>query len=257
VIDSPPVVKPVARCGRSARELFGALLASIFVIVACGGESRSTQNHDGSPNGGSSGASGDGGDERDIPRLDGVPIGDCREPSDAERTTLGCPAAPPQEGASCNLARGVTCAYSLSTNQGSAYQDLYMCSNDVNRQWWSLQERCGELCTDGGPHVVELDVTDCTSRPADTCELEGAVFAYAPSANTLLSFTLGNVIDDCAPGTVNFSATLELERGCPTRFSTNYAFSPEALACIQAQLGRARYACGERLPCAETSKYLL
>jgi hypothetical protein len=191
-----------------------------------------------------------------VPRLDGVPIGDCREPTDDERTALGCPVSPPEAGTSCDLAPGVTCGYSLSTNRGSSYQELYLCSNDEERQWWTLAQSCGEVCTDGGPYALELDASDCASRPMASCELEGAVFAYAPSGATLLKYTLSDVISACAHIDI-FSAALELTQGCPTRFTTNYEFSPEALACIRETFENKRYACGELLPCVDYAAVLL
>lgn len=175
----------------------------------------------------------------------------------ADGRDLGCPKLPPEEGAACDLAQGVTCPYSLTTHQGSAYQDLHLCSNDPERRWTLLQERCGELCTGGGRHVLDLDDADCTSRPVESCELAGAVLAHAPSGRTLLSFALSQLIDACAPGTADFGVTLELARGCPTRFSTNHEFSEGALACIRESLEGTRCACGELLPCIDYSEYSL
>jgi hypothetical protein len=275
------VAQLVARPAGSARGLFSASLGVAVVLAACGGESTSPRNDDqvpkagttgsfaqgglssgtagaplGGAGGGTAGAPLGGAGGADVPRLDGVPIGDCREPTDEERVALGCPASPPEAGTSCDLASGVTCGYSLSTDRGGSNQEIYLCSNDEDRLWWTVGRECGELCTDGGPHAVELDASDCASRPADDCELEGAVFAYVPSGYTLLSYTLSDVIKACGPSS-NFSAALELEHGCPTRLTTNNEFSPEALACIRETLESKRYTCGELLPCVDYSEILL
>jgi hypothetical protein len=244
------------------------------VLAGCGGESRSPRTDDQLPEAGTSGSlaqggsrsgsagapfggAGGAGSSGDVPRLNGVPIGDCREPTDEERTALGCPESPPEDGASCDLTRGVTCAYSLSTDHSGSYQDLYLCSNDEERHWWLLQEGCGQLCTDGGPHALELDASDCASRPPDDCPLEGTVFAYAPSGSTRLSYTLSDLVKACTPAVANFSVALELAHGCPTRFTTNYEFSSGALDCIRETLESRRYTCGELLPCVDYSEYFL
>ncbi|HET7538789.1 MAG TPA: hypothetical protein VFK05_02925 [Polyangiaceae bacterium] len=256
------------RCLGLSRAVLGFSLGAAISAVGCGG--RASSPSDGAaPSAGTSGwsglggaaplagSSGAGGGHPNVPRLNGVPIGDCREPTDDERTALGCPRSPPSERAACDLAPGITCAYSLSTDQDTAYQDLYLCASDLGRQWWRLRERCGALCVDGGPHVLELDAADCTSRPPDSCELPGTSFSYAPSGDTLLSYILADVIESCSPGAIDFSVTLELAHGCATRLSTTYEFSPAELACLREKLESVRYTCGELLPCTDYAMYLI
>jgi hypothetical protein len=288
------VVKMVDRAGRVARAACLAAVG-IGLVPACGGESRLTLNDADRPGagmsgssalggtggadagaggslgggaggslgggaggslGGGAGSAGGGDGTADVPLFEGIPSGDCEEPAQEVHAMLGCPANPPKENAACGLNQGVTCAYSLSASDGRTHQELFMCSNGPTRQWWSLAEVCGEICTDVGPHTLDLDASDCASRPTSACELPGTEFAYAPSAFTLLSNLLGNVIDQCAPNIVNFDAMLALENGCPTRLSTTYAFTPEALACLKAALETKRYSCGKSVPCTQNSKYL-
>jgi hypothetical protein len=261
---------------RAARVAFGALL--IAGVAACGGESRSTRNDDalagagtsgsssggnGGTNAGASGGSagtgghgGPGGGQPDVPYFEGVPVGDCQERTPEELTMLGCPPTAPEESAACDLAEGVTCPYAITAAEGRSSQELFLCSKGANRQWWSLDDACGRLCSEVGQYSLELDASDCGSRAPASCEPPDTEFAYAPSAFTQLSYVLGDIIDGCAPGTVNFGASLSLEHGCPTHLSTTHAFSPEELACLKAELESQRYVCGDPVPCTETSKYL-
>src|SRR6476619_3570501 len=124
-----------------ARTFLGGSVAFAALLSACGGESRSPQREparttsggqSGSTGGGSSGtisggfsgsiggSSGSSGSLADggtgdpaVPRLDGIPVGDCRVPTPEEHEILGCPTSPPTEGATCDVPEGTTCAYAL------------------------------------------------------------------------------------------------------------------------------------------------
>lgn len=261
---------------RQACQRFLVAWALAAPLAACGGESRSARPADASAGSGalagtggsssaglggqagiagdragSSGSVGDGGHgELDVPRLDGIPLGDCRVPTPDEHQAFGCPASPPTEGAPCNVPLVTTCAYGLSEKLDGAYQDLYMCSADAERTWWLLQEECGQLCADGGPYAFDLDAGDCAARSPSDCAVDG-VFSYVPSAFARLSAVFSAVIQQCIPDLGRFSATLELEQGCPTRFSADHELAPAAIACLKQVLGTTRYACGELLPCTQ------
>jgi|SRR6188768_906799 len=224
-----------------------------MLLSACGGSAGDPAqgNAGGSNLGGRPGSDG----EPEVPRLNGIPVGDCRVPTEDQSAALGCPTSPPPEGTPCDFARGASCAYSLNTDESMAYQEHYFCSSDAEREWSLTQERCGEVCTSGGPRALEFDVADCATRAEDNCQPEGFVYAYTPSGYRRMSSTLESIIQGCAPGTVNFSVSLELVRGCAKRFSTNYEFSQAALTCIRERFESSRYACSEKVPCISYSEY--
>ena|SRR6188768_691061 len=261
--------------GRGERSSWAIGISLAMLLSACGGSAVDTSpGNAGGPNGGgspgiagtSSAVAGNApavpgdaptvpGGEPEVPLLNGIPIGDCREPTADEHAALGCPQSPPTEGAPCDFARGASCAYSLSTDRGDASQNLYFCSNDAERQWSLTQEQCGYVCTDRGPKVLEFDVADCATREEDNCQDAGVVYAYTPSGSRRMSDLLSQAIRHCAPADLNLSVSLDLVRGCVKSFSTTHEFSQAALACLRERFESLRYACAEKVPCVSYNAF--
>src|SRR5689334_2238278 len=49
---------------------------------------------------------------------DGVPIGDCTEPTAEELAAMGCPVTRPIAGTACDVPDGVFCRYAIETANG-------------------------------------------------------------------------------------------------------------------------------------------
>jgi hypothetical protein len=249
----------------------GLVVVGVLAVGGCGG----TTQHDGdvraaagqpasgaggaggtgSRNAGGTAGSGGAGAEPTIPTFHGVPIGDCRLPSDATRTD-GCPVEPPEDSRPCEAPNGLkTCTYDIQVSDGRANQVVYTCHPD-QLTWGSLYAPCGLVCGSLSGDVIELG-TNCSAREPVSCKSSDSVFAFE-TEQQWLDDAFGRLLSDClGQKRYNRQIQLELADGCGTRLSSNVAFSSDEAACLKKQLDNVRWECGLRLSCTIFASYAL
>lgn len=214
---------------------FGLLLAT---LPACGGESSRIRAE-----GGDDGADGDGAVDV-VPLKNGIPIGDCRELSEAEQVELGCPGHKPAASSICDAPDGTTCRYDISAENGYSRQTVFHCYGD---DWGpGALDSCGRVCQLAGNNDISFDISDCRSRPVTECPYETPDIA-PPTAQDQLDQAFERMIEDCNGGN---HLEVEFHSGCPSRLSSFMPLSPYGAACLSERLGRVRWSCARPLLCA-------
>lgn len=206
------------------------------MLGACGGAT-----HDG----------GAGGEQ--VPMLDGVPIGDCKVPTDGARGE-GCPAQPPVDSTPCEAPNGLKrCAYDIQANGGRAVQLVSVCHPD-QLTWGSLSASCGTVCSSLSGDVLEL-AANCGDRELVSCRNADSVFTFE-TEQQWLDNAFERVLTKCL-GLQRYNRQLQFEvaNGCGTRVSSNMPFSPDAAACLRTELDSVRFQCGVRLSCSSFAAY--
>jgi hypothetical protein len=221
------------------------------------------------------GSPGDGGGAGDastldgsIPTKDGVPIGDCVEPSPAELAALGCPTTEPQQASSCNLPAELRCRFAISTRNGYASQDVLQCApsnfptSSVAMEWFGARVTCGRTCGLPASNAIALVAADCEGRAVVSCRGDlkagGLVFTAESTAQNLLDAELEAVVFACAKGTVyNELIEISVANGCPRTLALPAGFDPALAACMKARLERTRWDCAVPLACGSYQRILL
>jgi hypothetical protein len=204
----------------------------------------------------SSGATRDG----SIPTKDGVPIGDCVEPTPAELAALGCPATAFQQGSSCDRAAALRCRFAISARNGYASQDVLQCaaSNSPTSpgamEWLGARVTCGRTCQLPATNAIALVTADCEGRAVVSCrgdlEAQGQVFSAESTAQDLLDAELAAAVFACAKGGVfNQFVEVSVANGCPRTLAVPTGFDPALAACVKARLESARWDCAVPLAC--------
>ncbi|MDB4983057.1 MAG: hypothetical protein JWM82_3809 [Myxococcales bacterium] len=220
----------------------------------------------------SSGDDGGGSDvstlDGSIPTKDGVPIGDCVEPTPAELAALRCPATEPQQESSCDSSAALRCRFAISTRNGYASQDVLQCapSNSPTSfgamKWFGARVTCGRTCELPASNAIALVAADCEGRTVVSCrgdlEEKGAVFSAESTAQDLLDAELAAAVFACAKGDV-FNELIEVgvASGCPRTLAVPAGFDPSLAACVKARLERTRWDCALALACGSYQRILL
>jgi len=229
--------------GAAWRAVLGLTVAG-GLLAACGATERNSRG-----GGGAAGAP----DAPEPMLIDGVPIGDCREPT-SETREPGCPAQPPQPQAACEAPNGLkACAYEIEVADGRASQMIYTCHPD-QLIWGSGQVPCGLACQPPAEHVVGL-TTSCSDAPVTTCRDPDQLFAFE-TAQQWLDSAFEKVLHRCVGDPIGVLYQLELAGGCPVRISSNMAFTANQLACLVPALG-VRWDCAANLSCSRFLQILL
>ena len=235
-----------------------SLVLSATALLACGGESRAYRNSpvEGSPAGGASlGTPGLGGSGA-LPTKDGIPVGDCTEPTPSQQADAGC-SVPQPVGSPCDV-QGAACRYSIETSQelASALQNYSVC---LDGRWFATTERCSETCR-AARDLVEttFDTSDCEARPELACNpgMFGDDQTSPPlSAQVLMDEELEALLATCglldAPGP---DVEVDFENGCPSALGVLASLDPTVVACLVANLAGARYGCARLLPCSHWNR---
>jgi len=239
------------------------VVLSVSAAGACGSKTRSSGEDAGASGAGTGGASagtsgdaageqGVGGRDEPPPTIDGVPIGDCREPT-SETRSAGCPEEPPMESEVCEAPDGLKqCPYTIEVSEGSASQRVFICHPE-QLIWGSLQASCGMLCPELGPHVIELE-QPCAERTMTTCRSANIIYAYETAQQWLDSAFEGAVARCVGGSTYGTQFWLELENGCPARFASAVALPQDVAECVSSTLNQTRWDCAVDLSC---SRYLV
>lgn len=189
-----------------------------------------------------------GGSAEQAPLLiDGVPVGDCREPTSATRLP-GCPERPPGEGFACEAPNGVKqCPYDIEVREGEAWQRVFVCHPE-QLTWSSSQFQCGVVCPDLAPHVLELE-RNCEGRTITKCANPDIVYAFE-TAQQLLDSALERALRSCW-GDMSYGTRfrIEVEQGCATRFESAVALPPAVASCVTGRLNGLRWDCASNLRC--------
>ena len=219
------------------------------------------------------GPDGGGGDaltlDGSIPTKDGVPIGDCTEPTPAELAALGCPATEFQQGASCDRPAALRCRFAISARNGYASQDVLQCapSNSPTSPgamvWLGARVTCGRTCHLPAANAIALAAAGCEGRPVASCrgDLEAALgqaFSAESTAQDLLDAELAAVVVACAKGGV-FNQLIEVTvaNGCPRTLAVPTDFDPALAACVKARLEGARWDCAVPLACGSYQRIFI
>jgi hypothetical protein len=236
----------VVRASRTA----GALFA---LVVACGGESRSHGDASaGMPAGGAPEVAGGAGSGWVLPTKDGIPIGDCTEPSASELTRDGCPASE-ADGVACDAAQnGDVCRYAIETEPEfmSAFQGYAVC---LDGRWVPGDQRCSDTCHSAstGIETVRFDTSDCSTRPRLACARVDPTVVPRPSAQNSMDDELEALVQGCSPSA--WYAEVDFENGCPTELITSSSIDPSVVACLVSKLTGVRYDCAVPIPCSSWS----
>jgi hypothetical protein len=226
---------------RNSRWGVGLALAMMPAWLACGGESTRIAAQADNGGAGEGGAS-DGGASDIIPLKNGIPIGDCRELSEAEQAELGCPAQKPEASSTCDAPEGKTCRYGLSAENGYSKETVFRCRGG---SWTGTIEPCGSVCNLAGSNDISFDISECRSRPVTECPYESSD-TLAWSAQSQLNEAFERALDAC--GGANH-VEVEFHSGCPSRLSSGMPLSPERAACLSETLASARWRCARQLVC--------
>jgi hypothetical protein len=186
-----------------------------------------------------------------IPTKDGIPIGDCHEPTADQLTALGCPISKPAPMSACTAPVGTVCRYDIDTSLGSsAHQDVFACNSEGN--WGAGSSAlCGQKCSYSGSTVIDLDSTNCSSRAITRCiDAMNRQYAYPPSAQSLLNDYVLEALNTCMAGSFLGYVTLNVESGCATRLTTDRSFSTEVVSCLKQRFESIRLDCAMQVLCS-------
>lgn len=186
-----------------------------------------------------------------IPTKNGVPIGDCREPTTAQQTALGCPTTAPAPMSACAAPIGTICRYDIDTSLGYiAYQNVFGC--DSEGSWGpGASQLCGQTCSYSGSTVIDLDSANCSSRTLTRCiDAMNRQYAYPPPAQTLLNDYLHDALNTCLGGTFLGFVTLDVKSGCAKRLTTDRSLAPEQSACLKQRFESVRLDCAQQVLCS-------
>jgi hypothetical protein len=183
-----------------------------------------------------------------VPTKNGVPIGDCKEPTPEELMAAGCPPVEPVAGDACDLPEGTSCEYGIVTDYGLSEQRLAICEG---RAWSQIfQSLCGATCQPLGPSRT-LDTADCFARTAEPCKTTSLpdklpMSAYGATLGQLDIIIVGGCDGPIAP--VN-EIELEFAGGCPSSVSAPSRTQAPALDCVVNALANVRWECAAPIPC--------
>lgn len=213
-------------------------------VAACGGESRSRSDGPAPPD--------VAGSAWTLPTKDGIPIGDCTEPSASELMRDGCPASE-SDGLACALAQeGSECRYSLETQPAftSAVQHYTVC---LDGRWVPGAERCSDMCHSAATGIdsVHFDISDCATRARLTCAPGDPTIVPRPTAQNLMDDELEALVESCA-ASKPFPSTSEIhfENGCPSELLTSSSPDQSVVECLVSKLTGVRYDCAVPLACS-------
>jgi hypothetical protein len=247
-----------AGSGSAARG--GAATAGSSATGQAGGSSVDAGKAGRSSDAGSAGHTGDAGStpamSPAIPMKDGVPIGDCVDPTPEQLAATGCPATQPDPSSGCFVDPSVDCRYPIKVQgEGLSSQLIFRCE----RGTWDpgSTEWCGQTCDVvgvNGNHPIELPIGSCPERALAECDDgKGTMYAHDPSALTLTIAMLQSALEACNASIAGNAVTLELDNGCPKRLSSGAAFDVNTTKCLVDHFGSVRWKCATMLPCASFS----
>ena len=223
-------------CAAKRRWAVDLASLALALVLGCGGENAAQGTVDGGSMGGALSADGA------IPRKNGVPIGDCVDPSREELTSLSCPLDPPQDSEPCSDF-GKVCRYAIDTFPTASTRATFQCT-EQNRNWERSVDTCGYACDFGLGNVVELNHVDCAGRPLTGCEM-------AATAQDGLDKALSSFLSVCSALLVPLRFQVQTIDGCPARLSSSQPFSPSQLECLVGGLSRLRFQCALLLECGD------
>ena len=149
---------------------------------------------------GAGGQGGEGGAAVGPPTKNGVPIGDCVDPTPAEQMAAGCPVTQPNYNDPCDTP-SLSCRYAVDTNSVtmSSSQTYWVCDASAG---WSGEgtQTCWDSCsapnasTGGGSQPFAIAMTfrtgDCSTRPLTACDPGNRTYWSPPPAQLLADDSL-------------------------------------------------------------------
>jgi hypothetical protein len=242
-----------------------ALVVLALTATACGG----VAHGDGSggvagATGGAAGGSPAGdGSARTIPTKNGVPIGDCVDPSASALAAAGCPTAQPPMMSACGAPAGTVCRYEIQTEPGYSQQAVFVCSD---KSWGpGVLNTCGQICqlgvaaTSPPAQIVDLQGGACASRPVTECQGVPGTQYWAPAqtAQTRLNEQLRAQIAVCYGSMQENSIQVQVIDGCPVRLTVQAVVDASVIECLTTGLATQRWSCAMDLVCAQYSMFYL
>jgi hypothetical protein len=264
---------------RSIRWVVSGLICG-GLWVGCGGDS--SRKHDagsgggagraaesgaagttgGSASGGAGGGGGAGataagetatGGAHEIPTKDGLPIGDCTEPTAGELAALGCPAVL-EYMAPCTQV-GAVCRSEIRTNEGHRSHQAYSRCQENGQLDVGVTRTCGFTCEGSAGNDATLDARDCGSRPARECDTSFVTYSAPPLAQEQADHELEKVLIACGARVIDNRIEVKLKNGCPYALSTTPTLSSSAVDCLKATLSDVRWSCAEDLACVSWAMF--
>jgi hypothetical protein len=224
----------------------------VALLTGCGGESRYQRDApDVSASGGAPPLAGAAGSGVTLPTKDGIPVGDCTEPSASELTRDGCPVNASDGGACAATQAGVVCRYAIETQPEftSAVQSYAVC---LDGRWVPGAQRCSDMCRAclDGISAQRFDTSDCATRALLACPADPSVVPR-PTAQNLMDDELERLVESCGPKPLySPGAEIDFENGCPAALLTATQVDPGLVACLVSKLTSVRYECAVPLPCS-------
>jgi hypothetical protein len=187
--------------------------------------------------------------EGPIPTAGGVPTGDCRNFTDADRTANGCPAVPRYPCEPCAICR-YDIEIEVTSEVGKTWQTIFTC--DGEGLWTpAFRHLCGQSCAAVGPYAMTFD-GDCKARAFSSCDEADFVVLDGSPAQVHLDGAFRSAVAECAGATTTIldnRMQLEIEDGCPTRFSSTEPLPSAVQECLTMRFADLRWDCARDLAC--------
>jgi hypothetical protein len=193
------------------------------------------------------------------PLDDGVPVGDCVDPTPAELASLGCPATNPDALATCDAPASTICRYPIQVASGRSTQVIISCSRQdpASPTWAGVTATCGESCGSPAVNIIQLGGAACVERPVTACDQP---VGFPMPAQDRLDGMLAGQLAPCVGGeSGDYRVEVQFEGGCPTQvsFDDSHGLPPTLAACLEAQLETVHWDCATHLLCGHTARILL
>lgn len=204
------------------------------LLIGCGGQATGTGS---SPQG------------EPIPRKNGLPIGDCHDPTPADQAWAHCPVEQPEPGSACSVPDAV-CHYAIQTDGSSSFQPVFHC---LGGNWGvGRMARCGSSCGAAGGRAVGI-AGECSARAESTCERidpQPILPLTDQTAQELLDDIVQQTINPCLTGPfVENAFEVGFRDGCAVSWGALTAPDAETQACITRAFAAHHFSCAESLEC--------
>jgi hypothetical protein len=204
----------------------------------------------GVPSAGEAGSAG----AHEIPTKDGLPIGDCTDPTPEELAASGCP--PELEYMAPCTEIGAICRTEIRTDASQTSQGYLTCQENGQLNVGVLLT-CGSTCDVSAGNDAMLDATDCSSRPVTECDTSEVTYGVPPLAQQRADRELAQVIQVCGGFPIDNRIQVKLLNGCPYALSTTPTLSASIVDCLKGTLSQVRWSCAEDLMCASWAMFFM
>jgi hypothetical protein len=195
----------------------------------------------GAPSAGEPGAAG----AHEVRTKNGLPIGDCTEPTAEELAASGCPAVL-EPGAPCTQIEATCRSEILTDDRTRSVQNYFTCQEDGHLGGGSGYV-CGKTCNGSAGNDATLDISDCSSRPFTECDTTNVNYPYL--AQDKADHELARIIQACGGPLIDIRVEVKVMNGCPYALSTISTVSASVVECLKATLSNVRWSCSEDLAC--------